>query len=209
MEMDDSSDLDAEITDAVLAVLRRHIPAFVVGTEIEDLVLALRSGDVSAVQRDFNVSTVSPRDALDLLSRTAAGLLERVEAEDGRASNTGVDGSRTVDGRVSEWVDVDVDEEAVVGAVRVNTASLLLVDPGHLPAELVSRLLTERDCGRGAPGLLVSLLWDGESQVISTPDGIEVLDPYGDEAYPHPAITRQDWTHLVGPAAGGNGTPRR
>lgn len=65
---------------------------------------------------------------------------------------------------------VGPDEELLLGSVHIQTASLLLVDPAHLPAGLVARLLTP-DVGGRAPGMVLGLVGDGMYDVVSTPGG--------------------------------------
>lgn len=86
-------------------------------------------------------------------------------------------------------------DEELLGSVQVDTASLLLVDPGHLPADVVARLLTPGADGR-TPGIVLGLVGDGMYDVVSFPGGIEVADPYGAHGYPHEAISLKQWTDL-------------
>lgn len=68
------------------------------------------------------------------------------------------------------------DEELLLGSVQVQTASLLLVDPGHLPADVVARLLTP-DADGHTPGMVLGLAGDGMYDVVSAPGVIGVVDP--------------------------------
>lgn len=65
---------DAEMTEAVLAVLRRHIPEFTAGAGIEHLAVAVRSDDVEAPERNVFVFTGSTEETLTLLSNVAHGI---------------------------------------------------------------------------------------------------------------------------------------
>ncbi|MEJ5945623.1 hypothetical protein WDZ17_10000 [Pseudokineococcus basanitobsidens] len=94
--------------------------------------------------------------------------------------------------------DDGLDEEVPLGAVRVETAALLLVDPAHLPSDLVTRLLTPVGGGQ-APGMVVALAGDGAYDVISTPDGLGIVDPYRAEGFPHESISASAWVRLTSP----------
>lgn len=73
VRLHENLDLDREITDAVLTVLRRHIPDFATATAtataagIEHLVVAVRSDDEDAAERNFCVFTGSRQEAATLL----------------------------------------------------------------------------------------------------------------------------------------------
>ncbi|WP_299039894.1 hypothetical protein [uncultured Pseudokineococcus sp.] len=81
-ELHENPTLDAELTEAVGAVLRRHVPDFVAGAGIEHLVVAVRSDDVEAPERNTCLFTGSQEDALTLLSRVAPFL---AAGDDGEA----------------------------------------------------------------------------------------------------------------------------
>lgn len=85
-QLHENPTLDAEPTDAVTAVLRRHVSDFVVDAGVEHLVAAVRSDDVDEPERHTCVFTGSEQEALTLLTYVALMLAAGVdEAEEARA----------------------------------------------------------------------------------------------------------------------------
>lgn len=78
-----------------------------------------------------------------------------------------------------EDFEVEHFEDEHLGDVPVDSGTLLIVDPCHLPPEVLEAIARPNRHGVTLATVVATPLGDGMYGVYSTPEGLVVGDPYG------------------------------
>lgn len=71
----------------------------------------------------------------------------------------------------------------VLGEIPVDSGRVLLVDPCHLPPDLVERLTSPNPYGVTVAAVVDTPTGDGLYPVVSEPGALVVLDPYSGDVW--------------------------